>query len=228
MRTAMIFAAGRGERLKPITDDCPKALCAVDHIPLIEYHVSRLALVGFERIIINHAYLGGQIRRHLGTGARWGLDILYSPEPPGALETGGGVVNALSLLGQHPFITVNADIFTDYDFSIIKNSNTNSAHLVLVPTPYYLEKSDFRLSKKGRLDNSIPTHTFSGIACFHPHIFKNLKLGRYSIMPLIRSLATDKKVTGEIYLGQWCDVGSPDRLTALNANKRPLLNKKLS
>jgi MurNAc alpha-1-phosphate uridylyltransferase len=227
MKTAMIFAAGRGERLKPITDLRPKALCTVNHIPLIEYHVNHLANAGFERIIINHAYLGGQIRQHLGNGSRWGVDILYSPEPPGALETGGGILNALPWLGQDPFITVNADIFTDYDFSLIKNLKTNVAHLVLVPTPRYLKKSDFGLSKNGLLDNSNRTHTFSGIACIHPRLFIDLKPGRYSITPLIRSLTTDKKITGEIYLGEWCDVGTPERLASLNTNKRNLLNKPL-
>lgn len=216
MKIAMLLAAGRGERLKPITNHCPKALCTINHVPLIDYHIKNLAAAGFKRIVVNHAYLGGQIRQHLGHGEEWGIQLIYSPEPPGGLETGGGIVNALSWLGQTPFITVNADIFTDYDFSILKNLKTTAAHLVLVPTPTYLKKSDFGLSQTGFLENSNPNYTFSGIACYHPQLFKNCMPGRYSITPLIRQLATDKKVTGEIYLGKWHEVGTPERLTALN------------
>ncbi|MBY0377209.1 MAG: NTP transferase domain-containing protein, partial [Gammaproteobacteria bacterium] len=119
MKTAMILAAGRGDRLKPLTEKQPKAMCLVQQKPLIEHHVARLAELGFERIVINHAYLGSQIRRHLGTGSKWGIEICYAPEPPGGLETGGGIYNALPLLGKQPFVTVNADVFTDFNFRML-------------------------------------------------------------------------------------------------------------
>ena len=216
MKTAMILAAGRGERLRPVTELRPKALCTVQNIALIDYHVSNLALAGFERLIINHAYLGGQICQHLGDGKRWGIHICYSPEPPGGLETGGGIVNALHLLGDKPFVTVNADIYTNYDFTSLKLPTTSFAHLVLVNTPSYLQQSDFGLSKSNLLDNTSKKYTFAGIACYRPEIFKNHKPGRYSITPLLRQLAMNKQATGEIYQGEWVDIGTPQRLLLAN------------
>ncbi len=208
----MILAAGRGERLKPLTDLRPKALCTVHNIPLIEYHVMNLAQAGIKRIIINHAYLGGQIRQHLGHGGRWNLEIIYAPEPPGGLETGGGIVNALPLLGELPFLTVNADIFTDYDFASLRLPTRSSAHLILVNKPDYSEQGDFGLTQQHQLDNNNRQYTFAGVACYHPKLFKNNTPGRYSVTPILRQLATDKHATGEIYTGIWFDIGTPERL----------------
>jgi MurNAc alpha-1-phosphate uridylyltransferase len=216
MKTALILAAGRGERLRPITDSRPKALCIVQNKPIIEYHVANLAKAGFERIVINHAYLGGQIRHYLGTGSRFGVEICYSPEPPGGLETGGGIVYALPLLGKEPFLTVNADIVTDYNFSLLTRPNNSLAHVVLVNKPTYLKHADFGLCKNNLLDNTNRQYTFPGIACYHPELFRARKLGRYSVTPILRQLAIDQRATGELYTGKWLDIGTPERLELAN------------
>lgn len=216
IKTAMILAAGRGERLRPTTDFQPKALCTVHNIPLIEYHVANLACAGFNRLIVNHAYLGDQIRQHLGHGVRWGIEIYYSPEPPGGLETGGGIVNALPLLGNQPFITINADIFTDYHFSELKLEVPSLAHLVLVKKPPYADKGDFGIVKSQLLDNINRDYTFSGIACYRPEVFSGCRPGRYSVTPLLRQLAMGGKATGEIFRGKWFDIGTLERLQLVN------------
>jgi MurNAc alpha-1-phosphate uridylyltransferase len=212
MKTAMIFAAGRGERLRPITDTLPKALCKIQNVPLIEHHVKHLARAGFEKIIINHAYLGGAIRAYLGNGARFNIQILYSPEPPGALETGGAIVNSRHLLGDEPFVTVNADIVTNYDFSQLQRPNGRLAHLVLVNQPSYYAHADFGLSTQGLLTHQPKQYTFSGIACFDPILFADLKPGRFSITPLIRQRIDRQQVSAEFYDGFWLDIGSVERL----------------
>jgi len=217
MKTAMILAAGRGERLRPITDTQPKALCAVKNIPLIEYHIASLAKAGFTRLIINHAHLGGMIRHQLGNGSRWNVEINYSPEPPGGLETGGGIVNALPLLGCEPFVTVNADIFTDYKFEMLKFPPQSLVHLVLINKPAYLSQGDFNLSPSNQLENINRLHTFAGIACYRPELFQGKNPGRYSVVPLLRELSDRKQATGEIYHGKWIDIGSPERLWMANS-----------
>ncbi len=215
MNTAMILAAGRGERLKPLTELKPKALCVVRGKPLIEHHIINLAKAGFERIIINHAYLGGQIRQYLGDGTRWGVQIHYSPEPPGGLETGGGIFNALPLLGNEPFITVNADIYTDFDFSQLQTVDGNSLHVILVKkNPELKHYGDFGLNNKQQLINTEREYTLAGICCYHPQIFAHLQQGRYSVAPLIRHYATENKATGSVYEGLWFDIGSMERLKA--------------
>ena len=206
----MILAAGRGERLKPITDNIPKALCSIRSTPLIEYHITKLAHAGFERIVINHAYLGGKIRLQLGNGTRWGVEIIYSPEPPGGLETCGGIVNALSLLGQTSFACINADIYTDYNFANL--TSTNLAHLVLVQKPAYFAHADFDLSSTNLVENDNRRYTFAGIACYHPQLFSQIKLSRHSLTPLLRQLAHNHQVSAELYLGKWIDIGTPAQL----------------
>lgn len=218
MKVAMILAAGRGERMKPITDLRPKALCKVHNIPLIEYHIKHLAAAGFERLIINHAHLGGQIRQYLGSGSRFGLDIIYAPEPPGGLETGGGIVNALPLLGMEPFLTINADIFTNINFALLTLPDTSLVHMVFVNKPTYLIQGDFGLSNKGVVDNISRHYTFAGIACYRPEIFQGYQPGRYSVTPTLRQLATNKLATGEIFDGMWFDIGIPARLEWVNKN----------
>lgn len=216
MKTAMILAAGRGERLKPLTDSVPKALTKVRGVPLIEHHIQKLAQAKFQRIIINHAYLGGQIRHYLGDGARFGVNIIYSPEPPGGLETGGGIVQAKALLGEEPFITVNADIFTDYDFSCLKLPSKRLAHFILVNKPSDSTTGDFGLSAEGLLCNQPKTFTFSGIACYHPALLQGLPLGRYSIIPTVRQYVDLQQITGDIYTGNWMDIGTMQRLATCN------------
>lgn len=218
MKTAMILAAGRGERLKPLTEIIPKALCVVKGKPLIEHHVSNLAKAGFTRVVINHAYLGGQIRQHLGNGARWGVEICYSPEPPGGLETGGGIVNALPLLGDQPFITVNADIYTDFDFSQLRPEENEVIHVILVPkNPSLNHHGDFGLINKSELSNANPEYTLAGICCYHPQVFASKKQGRYSVAPLIRHYAERSKASAEIHHGVWHDIGSLERLRVVEA-----------
>lgn len=217
MSIAMILAAGRGERLKPLTDTRPKALCMVKGKPLIEHHVINLANAGFKRLVINHAYLGGQIRHYLGNGKRWGVEICYSPEPPGGLETGGGIVQALPLFENKPFITVNADIYTDFDFKQIKLETVNYLHLILInKNPALLHHGDFGLINETQPTNSKSDYTFAGIACYHPQIFTQSKSGRYSVTPLIRNYVTQNKATASLHQGFWFDIGSIERLDAAN------------
>lgn len=214
----MILAAGRGERLKPLTNTIPKAMCMVRGKPLIEHHVLNLARAGFDKIVVNHAYLGGIIRQHLGTGKQWGVDICYSPEPPGGLETGGGIVHALPLLGDAPFITVNADIYTDFDFATITQPEANNLHLILTArNPQLKHGGDFGIDSEQRLLNTPADYTFAGIACYHPQLFKSCVPGRYSVAPLIRRLAAEGRATATIHSGMWFDIGSKERLAAANA-----------
>ena len=221
MKTAMILAAGRGERLRPFTDHTPKALCKVNGVPLIEHHVINLANAGFEKLVINHAHLGGQIRQCLGNGKRFGVEICYSPEPPGGLETGGGIVKALPLLGNEPFIVVNADIYTDFDFKGLLHKETEYLHLILVPKNPSLEHyGDFGLVNKNQVSNSPLEYTFPGIACYNPGVFAKCESGRYSVAPLIRRFVEEHKVTGELHIGYWFDIGSFERLEAANRFKQ--------
>lgn len=217
MKTAMILAAGRGERLKPLTNSLPKAMCLVHHKPLIQYHVEKLVNSGFERIVINHAYLGGKIREHLGNGAKWGVEICYTPEPPGGLETGGGIYNALPLLGVDPFVTVNADIFTDYDFNLLHIMDDVQMHLVLVNNPQHNSQGDFDLVHHNRLSNQRKRYTYSGIACYQPEAFQQYKPGRYSLVPMFHQLIKENLATGELYQGLWVDIGSVERLNFANS-----------
>ena len=213
----MILAAGRGERLKPLTETYPKALCIVKGKPLIEHHVINLANAGFKRIIINHAYLGGKIRHYLGNGERWGVEICYSPEPPGGLETGGGIVQALPLFENEPFITVNADIYTNFDFKKIKLETVNYLHLILInKNPVLHHHGDFGLIQDTQPTNSKLDYTFAGIACYHPQIFTHSKPGRYSITPMIRDYVAQNKATASLHQGLWFDIGSIERLNAAN------------
>jgi N-acetyl-alpha-D-muramate 1-phosphate uridylyltransferase len=216
MKTAIILAAGRGERLRPLTDSLPKPMCRIHGIPLIEHHVANLAAANFERLIINHAHLGGQIRQHLGNGKRWNIEICYSPEPPGALESAGGIVNILPLLGNEPFVTVNADIFTDYNFASLTLPATSLMHLVLVPMTPSFTRGDFGLTSTSLLDNDNRDYIYAGISCYHPHFFKHCKFGRYSIVPMWREAARDKLATAEVYRGKWINIDSLELLRIAN------------
>lgn len=217
MKTAMILAAGRGERLRPLTDTIPKAMCIVQDKPLIEHHVDNLVDAGFTHLVINHAYLGSHIRRHLGNGGRWGIDISYSAEPPGGLETGGGIVKALPMLGDKPFVTVNADIYTDFNFKQLHLETLTYLHLVLVnKNPSLAHQGDFGLVDNQRLDNTLRDYTYAGIACYNPQILHALPQGRYSVAPLMRQYAQEGKATGQLHTGNWFDIGSLERLLTVN------------
>ena len=220
MKTAMILAAGRGERLKPLTNHIPKAMSLVNGIPLIEYHIIKLVAAGFHRIIINHAWLGGQIRQHVGHGEKWQVEICFSAEPPGGLETGGGIVQALPLLGQEPFLTVNADIFTSFPFAKLSLPTTSLAHLVLITNPEHKTQGDFGL-KQSILSNENAQYTISGIACYHPDAFRGTLPGRYSVTPLLRQLANQQLASGELFTGDWSDIGTLPRLSAINSAVNP-------
>lgn len=216
MKNAMILAAGRGERLRPLTDRQPKPLCQIKGKALIAYHVEALARAGVEHIVINHAWLGGQIRQYLGQGQAFGVQICYSPEPCGALETGGALLQALPLLGAGAFIAVNADIFTDYDFGRLQLPADRLGHLVLTATQASLgHRGDFGLDKQGSILTERADYTYTGIACYHPDLFQGLAFGRFSITPRLRQQAKAGRVSGEVYAGSWHDIGSIARLQAV-------------
>lgn len=206
MNTALIFAGGRGERLRPLTDYIPKPLYRIEGVPLIERHVTRLALAGFKTILINHAHLGGLIRQHLGDGSRFNVRIQYLPEPPGGLETGGTLYQALAHVGSEPFAAINTDIVTDYPFE--KLHTLSSTHLVLVPKPIHVAQGDFGLTADNKVCNENKQWTFSGIAVYQPQHLMTLKLGRYSITPWLRQWADANRLDGEVYFGVWRDIGT--------------------
>lgn len=216
MKTAMILAAGRGERLMPLTNVTPKALCTIKGVPLIEYHVAKLAKAGFSRLVVNHAWLGDQIRRHLGDGSKWGIELCYAPEPPGGLETGGGIFNALPLLGKEPFLTVNADIYTDFTFSDLLLPNNSLVHWMLGKNPAHNPHGDISLENNHKLTTKGPYYTFLGIAIYHPEAFLASSPGRYSVVPMVRKLIKTQQASGELLQGLWLDIGTKERLRHAN------------
>jgi len=220
---AMILAAGRGERMRPLTDSCPKPLLPVAGKPLIVWHLERLAAAGFYRVVINHAHLGQQIEDALGDGSAWGLQIAYSPEPPGALETAGGIVKALPLLGAEPFLVVNGDVFCDWDFARAPAllADGDLAHLVLVPNPPQHPAGDFALGNGRVAADGVERLTFSGLGIYRPALFAGLEPGQPAkLAPLLRQAMAEGRVGGECHGGRWEDVGTPARLQALDAELR--------
>jgi len=212
---AMILAAGRGERMRPLTDHTPKPLLEAGGKPLIVHHIERLAAAGVREIVINHAHLGEQIEAALGDGARWGVHIHYSPEGK-ALETGGGIFRALPLLGPAPFLVVNGDIWTDLEFSQLHLPEGLLAHLVLVENPPHNPNGDFALAQRFVLSQGEPRYTFSGIGVYRPDLFRDCQPGAFPLAPLLRSAMDVGLVSGELYSGHWSDVGTPARLQALD------------
>ncbi len=212
---AMILAAGRGERLRPLTDNTPKPLLEVAGQPLIYYHLERLSEAGFRNIVISLGHLGGPLKETVGDGSKWAVKIQYSQEPENALETGGGINQALPLLGSAPFAVVNGDIYCDYSFDRLRSIKCDYAHLVLVPVPDWLNKGDFAL-RSGRIHNEgDPAYTFSGIGVYHPRFFANSPGGRWSVVPLLKETVQNQLVTGELFNGNWHDAGTPERLQIL-------------
>ncbi len=214
---AMILAAGRGERLRPLTDTTPKPLVKVAGKSLIEYHLNNLAKAGIKEIVINTAWLANKIHTELGDGSNYGVTIQYSDEDE-ALETAGGIIKALPLLGDKPFLVVNGDIWCDYDFSKLPELPSNiQAHLILVNNPEHNPKGDFAL-RNGLIENSAETmHTFSGIGIYTPDFFSGQQTGATPLAPIIRHKCEDGLVSGEHYDGQWTDVGTIERLQELEA-----------
>jgi len=212
---AMILAAGRGERMRPLTDHTPKPLLQVGSLRLIEHHLLALARAGMTDVIINHAHLGAQIEAFLGNGSRYGVSIHYSPEIIG-LETGGGILRALPLLGDAPFCVINGDVWTDFPFVTLREP-VGLAHLVMVDNPPEHAQGDFALDAQGRLHAQASNRrlTFSGIGTYRPQLFARCRPGRFPLAPLLRQAMANGQISGEHYRGRWRDVGTPQRLTEL-------------
>ncbi|MFK5732845.1 nucleotidyltransferase family protein [Pseudomonas urmiensis] len=210
---AMILAAGKGERMRPLTLHTPKPLVPVAGQPLIEYHLRALAAAGVSEVVINHAWLGQQIEDHLGDGSRFGLTIRYSAEGE-PLETGGGIFKALPMLGETPFLLVNGDVWSDYDFRQLNKPLEGLAHLVLVDNPGHHGRGDFRLQGAQVVDgdDAPGTLTFSGISVLDPALFAGCQPGAFKLAPLLRQAMAQGKVTGERHGGLWVDVGTLERL----------------
>jgi MurNAc alpha-1-phosphate uridylyltransferase len=215
----MILAAGRGERMRPLTDRIPKPLLEAGGRPLIGHHLAALALAGVREVVVNHAHLGAQIERALGDGAAFGLRIRYSPEEV-ALETGGGIFRALPLLGPAPFIVVNGDIWTDFDLARLRLAVGDLAHLVMVDNPAHHPAGDFALAGGRIRAEGGPKLTFSGIGAYHPALFDGCAPGRFPLAPLLRAAMAAGRVSGEHHTGRWIDVGTPERLAALDRELR--------
>jgi len=226
---AMILAAGRGERMRPLTDTVPKPLLQIADKSLIEYHIEALVKAGITELVINHAWRGEKIEAQSGDGSRYGANIQYSHEQQ-ALETAGGIKHALRFFDNKPFIVVNGDVFSDYPFAqLIKesecllthnSSNNIMAHLVLINNPDHNANGDFYCN-----DSLVSNHpqappakryTFSGIACYHPDFFHSIKAGKQALAPMLRAAMATQQVSGEIYQGNWWDIGTPERLEELN------------
>lgn len=212
---AMILAAGRGERLRPLTDSIPKPLIEVGGKPLIEYHIQSLSSAGFREIVINQGHLGDQLPTVIGNGERWGITIHWSDEQPEALETGGGIHRALPLLGSSPFLVVNGDVWTDYPFARLRAVKCDWAHLVMIPNPPQHPNGDFALLNARIRAEGTEKLTFSGICVYHPRLFEGCNPGKFSIVPLLRSAMENHLVTGEKYTGRWEDIGTLERLVAI-------------
>ena len=219
---AFILAAGRGERMRPLTDSTPKPLLMAGGKPLIVWHLERLAAGGFREVIINHAHLGERIEAALGDGSQWGLSIRYSPEPPGALETAGGIANALPLLGDQPFLVVNGDVYCDIDFGHFSGSTAAEAHLVMVANPAHHAGGDFSLDGQRVIyANGEQTLTYAGIGVFSLSFFTGVKRGEVmKLRPLLDAAIAAGTLTGERYAGRWVDVGTPERLAELDKELR--------
>ncbi|WP_342244002.1 N-acetylmuramate alpha-1-phosphate uridylyltransferase MurU [Pseudomonas sp. OTU5201] len=215
---AMILAAGKGERMRPLTLHTPKPLVRAAGTPLIEFHLRALEQAGFRELVINHAWLGQQIEDHLGDGARFGLSIRFSAEGE-PLETGGGIFRALPLLGDEPFLVVNGDVWTDFDFNHLRRPLDGLAHLVLVDNPAHHPHGDFRLDS-GRVSDAVdgePSLTYSGIAVLHPRLFEGCQAGAFKLAPLLRRAMLAGQVSGEHFRGRWVDVGTHERLAEVES-----------
>ena len=213
---AMILAAGRGERLRPLTEALPKALVEVQGRSLIERHLDKLAEAGIETVVINLGWLGEQIIDRIGSGQDYGLTVIYSPEGDDILETGGGIHRALSLLGKEPFLVVNADVYTDMPVPQVTLVEGDLAHLFLVPTPEYKSHGDFDMREGRVIDTENPELTFSGVALYDPQFFSDCEPGRFPLAPMLKEAANAGRVSGSTYTGIWEDVGTPERLAELN------------
>lgn len=221
---AMILAAGRGERMRPLTDHTPKPLLEAAGKPLITYTINSLVAAGITDIVVNLAHLGEQIQSYLGDGSRFQANIQYSHEGATGLETAGGIKKALPLLGDRPFLVVNGDISSDYPLQQLLNTEVDLAHLVLVNNPAHHPEGDFSLSSQSLASTQgTPKYTYSGIGLYHPVFFATLDQGKSALAPLLKSAMQENRVTGELYQGFWMDIGTPERLDEVHTllQKRP-------
>jgi N-acetyl-alpha-D-muramate 1-phosphate uridylyltransferase len=227
---ALLFAAGRGERMRPLTDAMPKPLLPVGAKPLAVWHLEKLAALGVREVVINTSWLGEQFPAALGDGSRWGLRLVYSYEGATPLETGGGMLAALPLLGSEPFVLINGDVWTDYDFARLPKAPEGLAHLVMVDTAAHVPQGDFALDAQGRLHAAGDDRlTYAGIGVFRPALLQDWRavIGdaagadarppRFRLAPLLRAAMQRGQVSGEHHAGAWTDVGTPERLAALRA-----------
>ncbi len=212
MMRAMILAAGRGERMRPLTVDLPKPMLPVSGKPLLQYHVEALARAGFTELVINHARSGERIEAWFADGAAYGVNIRYSAEGDHPLGTGGGIKRALPLLGDDPFLVVNGDTWTDFPHETLKPALSGQARLVLVPNPAHHPQGDFALQESKVTDTGEPKYTFSGIGVYHPGLFRSVTDPVFALAPVLRRAMESRQVTGELYRGRWFDVGTPARL----------------
>ena len=213
---AMILAAGRGERMRPLTDHTPKPLLMAGSKRLIEYHLFNLAKAGFKDVVINVAWLGQKIIDTIGKGEKYNLNIVYSNEGEQALETGGGIYNALPLLGDEPFLVINGDVWTDYSFKKLRDfSLQDKAHLILVNNPEHNPDGDFSIFNNRLIENASEKYTFSGIGIYSADFFKGHNNGKFPLAPMIRQYISENKISGELFSGRWMDIGTQQRLDDL-------------
>ncbi|MGH8297966.1 MAG: N-acetylmuramate alpha-1-phosphate uridylyltransferase MurU [Steroidobacteraceae bacterium] len=217
----MLLAAGRGERLRPITDTLPKPLVEIAGKPLIVYHLEALSRAGVVAVVINLSWLGEKVRAALGDGGRYGVRITYSEEGPVPLETGGGIRRALPLLGPGPFLVVNSDVWTDMDFSRVPTPDEGAdACLMLAPNPPQHPRGDFGLEGDLLVERAADRFTYTGIGVYRPELFEGCAPGKFPLLPLLRRAIAARRLRGEVYRGEWLDIGSPDRLAWLDARER--------
>ena len=213
---AMILAAGRGERMRPLTDTTPKPLLEIGGRPLIEYQIETLVAAGIGELVVNLAWLGDRISAFLGTGAQYGLSITYSDEGAEALETGGGVFKALPVLGPEPFWLVNGDVYSEFDYPSRRLQPGVLGHLILVPNPGHNPAGDFCLDADRVWRQGGQMLTYSGIGLLHPDLFADASPGKFPLGPLLTNAMQSGLITGEVFLGPWVDVGTPERLRELD------------
>jgi MurNAc alpha-1-phosphate uridylyltransferase len=214
----MILAAGRGERMRPLTLDRPKPLLEAGGAPLIVHHLRALQAAGFPDVVVNLSWLGDQIRGALGDGSRYGVRLQYSDEGPEPLETGGGIFRALPLLGAGPFLVLNGDVWTDFDWSRLRErlAPHDLAHLVLVPNPAHNRNGDFVLERGRIVETAGEPLTFSGAGVYRAGLFDGCRDGVFKLAPLLRAAARQGRVSGELHSGTWLDIGTPERLAHLD------------
>jgi N-acetyl-alpha-D-muramate 1-phosphate uridylyltransferase len=222
---AMVLAAGRGERMRPITDTLPKPLVPVAGKPLIGYHLERLAHVGITEVVINLSWLGERISSALGSGRDYGLSITYSEEGPVPLETGGGIFKALPLLGPRPFLVVNGDTWSDIDYGHLALEDGATGRIVLVPNPTHNTRGDFGIDGDLVVEGDADRFTYSGVGVYRPEFFEGCSPGRFPMLPLLKRAIAARVLKGEVHRGEWCDVGTPQRLAALDADVRGRVEK---